>query len=484
MKTILFLFALVLLIIAAPVVHAQKPAQELPELQEWYSWSGATGAHISYLPGFSANGGMNAVTQKRAGDPTWFNRFAYDTTNQFSWGSSWIVMPVDFNGDGLTDYIDYDGNVYQGVKKNSPPMKIEGVQYQGFRGGEFVGDFNHDGYEDIIVPTTEGATFTVLLGGQDLKKLRRKTIDYPFLPSLSKGISVYLNENNEPRLLIYNSNTYREGFYLYSISFSGSPSDSIIVSLKELDRIIELKQNKTDHFIDEGVASFYENKKTKEYTLLVSYDTPNVRTMPFAIINDKFIATKVMKISTARKYCLSGSIDGDDEPDWINVSLPDIVYSGNPAKDGTPRLKFPTNNKCYLDGYYSYIGDVTGDGIGDIALGKLYCFSIFKGIDWHKLSVTNEIEKIDFTLHQSEPNPISSDGKAIVPITLARGGNYTLEVYTLTGKRLGELFSGELPSGEVRLPLDVKQLNIASGMYELRLSDGKHTRGRAFVVQR
>jgi hypothetical protein len=360
-------------------------------------------------------------------------------------------------------------------------MKIEGVQYQGFRGGEFVGDFNHDGYEDIIVPTNAGRTFMILLGGKDLKQLRQMRVDY-YGQSYSTGISAYKNEQGQPRLITYKSSDNSEGFYLYGLNFSASPNDSIIVSLQELDKIEELKKSKTDQIYAGNTSCLYENKKTKEYTLLVSYLPPSVRTVPFAIINDKFTASPAMKISTAFKYCLTGSIDGDDEPDWINITYPDIVYSGNPTKNGMPRLKFPANNKCYLDGFYSYIGDVTGDGIGDIALGNLYCFSIFKGVDWQKLSVTGDLGKADFTLHQTEPNPIGADGKAVLPATLAHSGNYTLEVYDLTGKRLGELFSGELPSGEVRLPLDVKVLNIPSGMYTLRLSDGKHTQERAFIV--
>ncbi|MBS1537650.1 MAG: T9SS type A sorting domain-containing protein, partial [Bacteroidetes bacterium] len=101
-----------------------------------------------------------------------------------------------------------------------------------------------------------------------------------------------------------------------------------------------------------------------------------------------------------------------------------------------------------------------------------------------KLSVTGDLVKADFTLHQTEPNPIGADGRAVLPATLAHAGNYTLEVYDLTGKRLGELFSGELPSGEIRLPFDVQTLNLSSGMYELRLSDSKHSREHAFVIAR
>ncbi|MBK9246944.1 MAG: hypothetical protein IPM69_02240 [Ignavibacteria bacterium] len=133
-----------------------------------------------------------------------------------------------------------------------------------------------------------------------------------------------------------------------------------------------------------------------------------------------------------------------------------------------------------------YIGDVTGDGIGDVAYGCASNgdFRIFKGIDWRKLSVETEALKADFTLKQTEPNPMGKDNKAILPATIARTGIYTLEVFDLTGKRIGELFKGELPVGEVRIPFDVKALNISSGMFTLRLSDGKRTQERAFVINR
>ena len=103
MKTLLSLFSLIL-ILAVPV-FAQEPIQNLPILQEWYSWPGAYGKVISYLPNFKKNGGENAIVQGRKNNPTWFNRFAYDTVNQFSWkddGANYIVRG-DFNGDGFAD---------------------------------------------------------------------------------------------------------------------------------------------------------------------------------------------------------------------------------------------------------------------------------------------------------------------------------------------------------------------------------------------
>ena len=152
------------------------------------------------------------------------------------------------------------------------------------------------------------------------------------------------------------------------------------------------------------------------------------------------------------------------------------------SNDTMPHAFFYIPSKVQW-GRPQYIGDVTGDGIGDLAYGQDGggLFIIYKGVDWRKLSVTNEIGKIDFTLRQTEPNPIGAEGKAILPATLANSGKYTLEVYNLTGKRLGELFSGDLPSGDIRIPFDLKPLNIPSGMYTLRLSNSKLTQERAFI---
>jgi len=176
MKTLIV--SLISMLLACAPLSAQTPVvQDLPELEEWYSWPGAFGGHISYLPNFDvANGGINAITQRRSGNPTWYNRFAYDTTNQFTWISPWVVTRVDLNGDGLIDYVDAEGNVYQGVKENSPPIPVVGVKYSGLQGGGFVGDFNNDGFEDIIVTTTQAQTFMIQFGGKDLLHLRRTTV--------------------------------------------------------------------------------------------------------------------------------------------------------------------------------------------------------------------------------------------------------------------------------------------------------------------
>ncbi|MFN8361171.1 MAG: VCBS repeat-containing protein [Candidatus Kapaibacterium sp.] len=486
MKTLLSLFSLIL-ILAVPV-FAQEPIQNLPILQEWYSWPGAYGKVISYLPNFKKNGGENAIVQGRKNNPTWFNRFAYDTVNQFSWkddGANYIVRG-DFNGDGITDYWTARDRVHRGIAEGEFPSDIPDTNYFHSEeyGTKYVVDVNKDGYDDLLQQwyvdaCTSCPLLRIVFGGKDLRHLRETIVGTS--PNYWRAVSVFQNEKKEPRLVVYQSSNFAEAFYLYGLSCRAGVGDSIIVELKELDKFVESKSTKTDVIFYEGITRLYEDTKKQEHTLLVTYSTPK-KTLPIAISGDKFRAGTVMKITGSVKYCLQGSIDGDDEPDWINLSIPHIVYSGNPAKDTTPRLQIAVND-CSLDGSYTYIGDVTGDGIGDFAVGNFDCFIIYKGLDWRSLSVAADSERVDFTLGAVEPNPVDASGCiAVLPATLGHSAHYILTLYDLSGREVGEVFRGLLPSGDVRIPLPINTFHLPSGMYELRLSDGKHSREHAVVI--
>ncbi len=57
------------------------------------------------------------VVYTSEGVKTWLLRFPGDTMNVFSWekGSS-NIKTGDFNGDGITDYVDENGYIYEGIK--------------------------------------------------------------------------------------------------------------------------------------------------------------------------------------------------------------------------------------------------------------------------------------------------------------------------------------------------------------------------------
>ena len=491
MKTLLCISSL-LLIIAAPL-HAQKPVvQELPELQEWYSWSGAKAGHVSYLPNFSKNGGMNAITQLRSGDPTWFNRFAYDTVNQFSWkeGGSFFVVPVDFNKDSVTDYMDTYGHIYTGLKAGEMPNPepVHTVSRGGFLWAK-VGDFNGDGYDDIFTPNTS-YDFEIIFGGSDLTKIHRTISKFPLSTS---PICAYVNELGQGRFISYRKDDLAEGFYLYGLTFEGTPNDSIVINMKLLSSIREEKTNKNQQiFISSAYMLYNDVERKNHFFNIVEYPdggVGKVRTRSYLIKSDSFNFIRYNAPGTNQDCAIQGSLDGDSIPDVVmggtgtqngEEKIYYYLYSGNPIFNDKPRafFKYPG---CNSNDNLCYIGDVTGDGVGDIAYtcssnGMLY---IFKGVDWRKVGI-DEITEPKLTLSQTEPNPINASGLFVLPMNLERGGHYTVSLYNLSGKFIAELYSGELPSGSVRLPLNITTYQLPSGIYTLRLSDGKQTRERAF----
>ena len=132
MKNCLSYIALVLLFIAAPL-YAQKPVVQdsIPKLQEW--WRDDNNMHygkfgMTWLDNFYNGRGALAVWTPQ-GVKTWLLRFPGDTANVFTWqkGSS-NIKTGDINGDMITDYIDENSNIYEGVKNGEPP-KSEPVSF-------------------------------------------------------------------------------------------------------------------------------------------------------------------------------------------------------------------------------------------------------------------------------------------------------------------------------------------------------------------
>ncbi len=496
MKNCLSYIASVLLLIAAPL-FAQKPVVELPELQEWYSVSG-TGSGVSYLPGFSSDGGMNAIAVAAPNSPTWYNRFAYDTVNQFSWSPNYgseVVNQADFNGDGIIDYMDLYGNVYKGVEKNHPPERIPVTQYKFELLSSFrkVLDVNQDGNDDIIIKIKSNAQdntdiCVIIFGNKDITKMQ-------MIPLASKDfrwdvlVGAYMNQDGKARIVSYrNDNTRWEGFILQSVDVKGGQTGGDIkIVLNIMDSFGSYLSPNEQPKYEQIYPFIYQNRKNKSSISLGIIPNGSGTTQFYSIENDKFISKRTIKNVLFEP--LNQSIDNDSTDDWIasgNLIQQKgfyVVYSDNPSeKDSLPKMKFPMN--CSDGRIAKAIGDVTGDGIGDLAESSNGCFTIFQGIDWRKLSADGEAGKLDFLLHTTEPNPVNNDGKFVLPISIERNGNYMVSLYGIDGRYISALFNGELPKGEIRLPFDVKGLNISAGMYLIRLSDGKHTREHAIMVSR
>ncbi|MCB1047885.1 MAG: T9SS type A sorting domain-containing protein, partial [Calditrichaeota bacterium] len=85
-----------------------------------------------------------------------------------------------------------------------------------------------------------------------------------------------------------------------------------------------------------------------------------------------------------------------------------------------------------------------------------------------------------FALYPVSPNPFNPD--TMVRFSLAEDGPASLVLYDIQGRKVLELFRGQLPAGERTLRLDAGPL--ASGVYILQLQSGEfHSARRISLVR-
>ena len=478
-------------------------SQNLPELHEWYSIKGGIlGARVSYLPGFdSVGGGLNALTIKMSkGDPVFYNRFPFDTASQFQWkpGGGEIVVQIDFNNDGIHDYLDTKGRLYTGSKKGEKPNPEPIYQFSdGIVLDYFIHDFNNDTFPDMLI-WYEGYPFAIIFGGKDLKKLQRVLVSQPrktYDPNsftYTQYVGAYSNENGKPRILIYGIEAYSEGFYLYGIR-TANKGDSTEIFLDELDKIEiqKLNKNEPQKYSVNPTLLYQLDKNSVPYFKIFELDEKDKLILHpdgFLIEKDKFNKYRddVPGYSTSIIY---GSIDGDSIPDFLvneTISINNqnkwayMLYSGNVLnpENHIPRAYFIEPK--YFRRTLRYIGDVNKDGIGDVCFVTEDSFYIYLGLDWRTVNVNTIGELNSFKIHQNIPNPVQKDRKTVLPVSLKQQGHYSIVLYSLQGSRIKDLFNGELSEGDHKIPLDL--MGLSAGMYIVKMNNGSVSRERAIMI--
>ena len=94
-------------------------------------------------------------------------------------------------------------------------------------------------------------------------------------------------------------------------------------------------------------------------------------------------------------------------------------------------------------------------------------------IDTVQILSTTGIEQInDLVNFTASPNPSSDVFR--VNYTLINPSSVQLDLLDMTGRRIASLYSGNQPAGKFQQTLDIRELGLASGIYNLRLQTGSH----------
>jgi len=462
--------------------------EKLPQLEEWFSMSGG-GPGINYLPNFDvANNGINATAVEFAGNPTWYNRFPGDTANQFRWygaDGSAIVDRVDINGDGIIDYVDFNGYIYVGKAKDSPPVlsgKIKGL-FERYSYQSLVGDFTGDGIGDVIsrgkpAPDSTEQDGYLVIGNADTSRIRSLSFKFP---GIRRDIMLAAyTSTGKGRVISYGYDNEHEGFYLWSVEVetTGEPT----VKLTLLDKVERFKLPGSELFYRYYNSGLYLDPKKQETAFIAAHGSTDI----YNLVNDKLVFVYEQKLIQASYFLLPTGIDYSSKSAYLRTSVNGILfYRGNPSEDTIPVARFPGRmcGERVLVNAVS-IGDVTGDGVGDVALSYSsngYCFIIAKGLS--PLSVEQENSLLSFFVGQSNPSPVSMSGQGVVTASIEKAGRYALTLYSLNGNEVARVFAGELSPGEHRFVIEPKRFGLAPGLYNLRLTDGVRTRERGFLVE-
>ncbi len=504
MKTLFTTFALVLL--GALSLSAQQPVQDsIPQLQEWWRVDnmqyGKYG--MTWLDNFYQGKGALVVWTPQ-GVKTWLLRFPGDTMNVFTWekGSS-NIKTADFNGDGITDYIDENSNVYEGIKNGEPP-KTNAVYFGGYYPETSV-DVNDDGIDDILnFPSSSlpnpPSEMKVAFGNKDLSKMTWQTIPIPHIDSNNTVVGCYTKGKDiyvvcRRYFWYYNAQKQkviqRDGYRLVRIWWDGNAFKSEI-----LDEFTNDVQNGSGRFWQSALLPQTLGKNYLVGAIIIkSGNLENTDVIIYDLSNDKIEKLHSNRINTIAGFGINSLKYGID-----SISIPSLcirqynvknepvlhIYSGNIRNSLKEIAQFTTVQIAAVIS----LPDVTGDGKPDIALSNDY-FPSFEKYRFSILTLNDTASSVSedntkdniFSIQPLPPMPVMRSQTIQMKISIPTLGDYNLSLYDSMGKKIisKKLLFQNL--GQNYINFDLFQIVIAGGKYTVELEGNGRTAHCSIIIQ-
>jgi hypothetical protein len=482
MKTILFLFALVLLIIVAPL-FAQKPVVQdsIPQLKEWWHADnmqyGKYG--MTWLDNFYHGKGALVVWTPN-GVQTWQMRFAGDIENVFTWqkGSA-NIKAGDFNGDGITDYVDENGNIYEGIQNGQPPKAETQTPVPSFQATIIV-DINGDGYDDMM---TAGS---VVLGKAEISDMKHEKLTFPEIDSNNNGIvGVYSIAPKELRILCRQRywvnlpnfpfhRDYKNGLRLVRIWWNGAGFSS-----EKLDEFNVNTDDSTGIYWNGKILSQSKKKYYYVGATLISgkYDRTNVTV--YDLSNDKIETKNSMRIDRiADIRTFQHSIDNDTIADWCIAFFQENgygnirFYSGVVDSSIVPIGEYTTCQSPIGVSLPLSGGNNTRKGIA-LSGDNGSCFRAVKIPNTTNVENEPLTSTSSFLIESITPQPVNSKQTIQVRLSAPLMSNYEISLFSYTGNKLFQMNTGQMVEGVKTISIPLAEYNLLKGVYWLTLTVGK-----------
>lgn len=494
-------FVVLVLFILTTTTHAQDWSK-VPELAVWYEQiNGNLGLNMHYLPNFdTANGGQDAVYHNAPGigGITIYNRYKGDTTNMFSWQNTILALwQGDFNGDGVTDYCNGNYGIYQGIKFGVPPklptVKSFDIKFSSSKA--FIADINNDKKDDIFFaestrPDTSKTLGALLLGNENIQDM--EIIYFPFTEWLDFDESAqclmdaYYLEGKGARVITMTwDKNYASGkLHLWAVDISGDKG-------KRTVKYSWLSSVKLNISPAQYIASFFKAIHLRTAKL----DCFKLHPDTYSLLDDKFV-----KVLTDVQYGSGGSIllekpmSKDHQIGWVygstnNNECAILCFEGNPLKPNQPIARFPCSitdsqgNKINASSIVP-VGDVNKDGINDVACtytGGKRLYRIYLGVDGNTFINDNDNNNNSITLLIQ--NPLRKDLPFTLQITSSFESQATIELFSLSGEKMFEIWNGTLQIGSQSIYFDGNKYNVPAGMYNMRLKSDKTIVDKAIIIE-
>ncbi|MFN8368022.1 MAG: T9SS type A sorting domain-containing protein [Candidatus Kapaibacterium sp.] len=492
------LFLVLLLVVCSTLATHSQDWSKLPELPVWYEEVNGRGINMSYLPDFdTANGGTDAI-YFGYGNFTNYNRYKGDTINMFSFDHGHSrIWHGDFNGDGITDYSTSYCMFYKGVKKFAPPQLPKAIDYDVTKCAGVIGtvaDINNDGKDDMIYfespsPDTSKILGALLLGNEDIQKMELVYLPFTewfdFDESAQCLKDAYYLEGKGARIITMTwDKNYKNGkLHMWAVDIAGDLG-------KRTVNYRWLATLKCNFEPAQYIASFYTGIHIKNLGLNCFKLHPDT----YNLVDDKFDKTlSNLATGSGGSILFEKAFRKTQNLGWCyglvnNNECAVVCFEGSPLQENQPIARFPCTVKVSPDEELraaSIIssGDVNHDGINDIACtytnGKRL-FRIYLGIDG-STNVSGEDSQTTITINIQ--NPLPNKQQYSIHITSQRETSATLELYSLQGTKVMDVWNGELTVGENSISCNVQKYNLSNGMYNLRLNAGKHVMDKAIIIE-